>query len=534
MIPQDFLKAIAAERSVSDSEIEVLSHALAGKTIAAIASNLGIRSEAVRKRLGEVYKKFHIAGAGPGKMAKLQQILVSQYQKHQAQMLQEAGEEPLLVGATEKERSCWGEAPDVSIFYGRPRELDTLKQWIVDRECRMVAILGIGGIGKTALSVKFAREVSDEFDYLIWRSLRHSPPLKDLLENILQFLSLRSTTYSITEVNEKISQLIAFFRQHRCLLVIDGVETILKSGSLAGQYREGHENYGDFFRRLGEEPHQSSLAIASLEKPKEISLLEGKTTPVRSLLLRGLEKEYAREIFKAKGLTEEERWGELISLYRGNPLSLKIAATTIRDLFGGQVAEFLKQNTLVFGEIGNLLEQQFERLSALERELIYWLAIERQPVSLQKLRDNMLLPSSQRDMLEAMASLGRRSLLEQMTRSQEAVFSLEPAFMEYVTNQIVEQVCTEISAVFRTKKTDIIVLMRSHALIQLQAEANLQSEQRQYLLVPILNQLRRMFRSESKIQDYLTQIQPLLEGEPALEVGYAMENVRQLLNCHLS
>ena len=534
MIPQDFLKAIAAERSVSDSEIEVLSHALAGETIAAIATNLGIRPEAVRKRLGEVYKKFHIAGAGPGKMAKLQQILVSKYQEHQVQMLEEAREKTLSIATTAKERQDWGEAPDVSIFYGRRSQLDTLKEWILNQECRLIAILGMSGIGKTALSVKFAHEVSDEFDYLIWRSLRHSPPLKDLLDNILQFLSLRRGTYSITEVNEKISQLISYFRQHRCLLIFDGVETILKKDSLAGQYKEGYENYGDLFRRLGEEPHQSSLAIASLEKPKEIGLLEGETTPVRSLLLTDLEKEEARQIFKAKGLAEEDKWEELISLYRGNPLKLKIAATTIRDLFGGQVSELLKQNTLVFGDINSLLEQQFERLSALEREIIYWLAIERQSVSMQKLRDNMLLPVSQRELLEALASLGRRSLLEQETKPEEALFSLQPAFMEYVTNQIVERVSAEIREVFRTKKTEKIVMMRSHALVQLQADKELQNDQRCYFVVPIKNRLRRMFKSESKIQEYLTQIQPLLEGEPALEVGYAMENVRQLLNNHLS
>ena len=47
--------------------------------------------------------------------------------------------------------------------------------------CRLVAILGMGGIGKTALAVKLAEQVQDRFEYLFWRSLRNAPPVEDIL-----------------------------------------------------------------------------------------------------------------------------------------------------------------------------------------------------------------------------------------------------------------------------------------------------------------------------------------------------------------
>ncbi len=45
------------------------------------------------------------------------------------------------------------DAPDISSFYGRTSELATLQQWILQERCRLVAILGISGIGKTAIAL---------------------------------------------------------------------------------------------------------------------------------------------------------------------------------------------------------------------------------------------------------------------------------------------------------------------------------------------------------------------------------------------
>ncbi|MCC5623039.1 LuxR C-terminal-related transcriptional regulator, partial [Nostoc sp. CHAB 5715] len=78
-IPKDFLLALAQERSLSSSELEVLLYAVQDKSPNAIAKELGISAEAVRKRLSEVYKKFQVSGSGPGKLTKLQQVIESEY-----------------------------------------------------------------------------------------------------------------------------------------------------------------------------------------------------------------------------------------------------------------------------------------------------------------------------------------------------------------------------------------------------------------------------------------------------------------------
>jgi hypothetical protein len=65
----------------------------------------------------------------------------------------------------------------------------------------------------------------------------------------------------------------------------------------------------------------------------------------------------------------------------------------IQEICNGNISYFLQQNTLVLSDrLRTLLKQQINRLSELEKEVVYWLAIERQPISLSRLRANLLLP----------------------------------------------------------------------------------------------------------------------------------------------
>ena len=92
----------------------------------------------------------------------------------------------------------WGEAPDVSIFHGRIEELATLTSWIVDQppvgHCRLAAVLGIGGVGKTAVAVKLVQKIQSDFEIVIWRSLSNAPPLETLLSEIIPLVSSQQET----------------------------------------------------------------------------------------------------------------------------------------------------------------------------------------------------------------------------------------------------------------------------------------------------------------------------------------------------
>lgn len=265
-------------------------------------------------------------------------------------------------GASSKQPQDWGDAIDVSTFYGRTKEVAKLVQWLVQDRCRLVAVLGMGGIGKTALVAKLAKQIQDEFDYLIWRSLRNAPPVQDFLVELLQFFSQQQETNLPETVDGKILRLIEYLRSSRCLVVLDNAETILAPRDRIGRYQEGYEGYGQLLRCVAETPHYSCLVLTSREKPRGLAAKEGETLPVRSLQLIGLPSSAGRKIFKARGSfwASEDEWRFLIEHYAGNPLALKMVAPVIKNLFNSSVyrfLDFLKQGTFVFDDTSKLSQK---------------------------------------------------------------------------------------------------------------------------------------------------------------------------------
>src|SRR5258707_6495322 len=162
------------------------------------------------------------------------------------------------------------------------------------------------------------------------------------------------------------------------------------------------------------------------------------------MTLAGLEQEACQQLLQDSNLPGEE--GEYRSLTERcsrNPLALKVVAATIRDLFGGNITEFLSQGIILFGDTRGLLDQQFEHLSALEGAILCWLALAREPLALGDLVQESISPVPGKELLEALGALRPRSLLDRGEAGGS--FTLHPVVMEYVAERLVGQVAQEIT-----------------------------------------------------------------------------------------
>lgn len=425
------------------------------------------------------------------------------------------------------------EAPDVCIFYGRSDELETLERWVLgtagesaSKRCRLVAILGMGGIGKSSLTAKLVERIagtqdqpSGKFEFVVWRSLRNAPTVEDTLNGLIRFVSGQRAIQLPQSLDGLIRELIRYLHEYRCLLILDNTESILRGKERAGFYREGYEGYGELIRRIGESVHQSCLILTSREKPREVGLLAGQSYPVQTLPLLGLNATDGQKLLDAKGLADVgEAPHQLFNRCSGNPLALQLAATMVQEFYWGDIANFLAEGSVVRDYIRDLLDSQFERLTVLDQEIVYWLAIHREPVSLSDLMEDLVSPIPVSRLRESLDSLLRRCLVECI----QAEFTLQNVVMEYVTDQFIEQIYDEI-----IQKN--LVLFNRHALVRAQAKDHLRTAQIRLVLRPLADRLVAYFRSHEAICQALQQVLAVLRVGLSQKVGYGAGNLLNLL-----
>jgi hypothetical protein len=443
---------------------------------------------------------------------------------HPTAALRRAATQPLPVATSTAGHHAWGSAPDVERFVGRTPERATLRQWVLDDRCRVIGVLGMGGIGKTLLATRMARELEARFEHVYWRGLHNAPSFGDWLAGAIAVLSPHDPALSAGEA-QRIDRLLVVVNESPSLFIIDNFETVLQTGERSSEYLPGCAGYGRLLKLLNETPHQSCILLTSREEPPELRPLKGSDGPVRVLSLSALAPEGVRELLRDKNLAGTSvAWTKLVEHYGGNGLALRIIGETIRELFGGNIVDFLTDvdgpHGGVVEGIRQLLESQIERLSELEQRVLRCLAVEREPVTFAELSDDMATVAARGAVRDATMALLRRSLLER--RERGPTFLLQPVVLEYVTGQLTTRISDEIA------RGDPLEL-REQPLLKATARDHVRRSQERLILQPIIRQLTSRLGSARALKEQLGVLLDRLRCLSPGEQQYGPGNVVNLL-----
>ena len=520
-------------RNLSDVQKFILRGALQGQTYEQIAESSNYSVSYLKKYVGHSLWKL-LSEALDEKVSKTNFREALEREFHRCSAPPVVASPPLDQNRIRQTTAILIEVPHIPVFFGRTDELIKLEQWLTKDSCRIVLLSGIGGIGKTALAAKLSQQIRSDFEYIIWQSLREAPRAKTVVNNLVNSFFYHSGIDVKKHVDSEFLKLTHYLNRHRSLIVLDDFESILHGGEIAGQYQEIYKEYDDFIRELTTEHHKSCLLLISREQPAEIAAQSGDSLPIRSLKIKNLSIEDAKSILETKGISRIERGVEdLIQLYRGNPSILKIVSTTIKELFNGSISQFLKQNTILLDDlIINLIQEQFERLSDLEKGVIYCLAIEEKSVNISQIKENSkFLVSTSSELMKILQSLKRRSFLEEELREEEneVMFTLQPMLKKYVVNRLFEQICNDISSFFETKSIRKIGLIKTNLLFSSHTQNSISTKQNFLCPKLMIESLTAILNSEISLKTHLQEILLSLEKEAPHNIGHAIVNILYLI-----
>jgi len=209
--------------------------------------------------------------------------------------------------------------PPVRNWVGRSQELEALKDQLLNPETTAnaitsVCVVGLAGIGKTTLASQLVRQLQKENSHFVisaWESLRSAtgiaPRFDGIIDSLLCTLSNGEITAAFTVQDDylkKTEKLVKLLKDKPCLVVLDNVETVLKTcqAAGAGYFANDCAEYAWLFKQLAETEHQSKVIFTSRETLAELPCKEN-----HIISLTGLDQKAAVTLLQSFNLTATPR-----------------------------------------------------------------------------------------------------------------------------------------------------------------------------------------------------------------------------------
>jgi len=245
-------------------------------------------------------------------------------------------------------------------FIGRERELDEVKALL--KKSRLLTLLGMGGLGKTRLSLQVAAQTIQDYPDGAW--FLDLAPLRDpalVVGEAAQVLEVRE------EPDRPLIQtLCAHLRGRRLLIVIDNCEHLIHAcADMAHAILKAAPNVRMIAssREALHVPGEHGYPILPLPVPNRGDSLPtlAKLTAVRLFVARAQQHKPSFELNER----EAPAVAELVARLEGIPLALELAAARVRSLSVADINKRLNDRYKILTGGDRVLQQRQQTLRAL-------------------------------------------------------------------------------------------------------------------------------------------------------------------------
>jgi len=339
-------------------------------------------------------------------------------------------------------------------FTGREKGRKELTEWFKNDSNSMFVYIALGGMGKSALAWYWLTEDilkrANSLKGVIWWSFYDKEAgFESFLNHSIEYASEgKVDAKKIESGRDKMDDLYTLLSEKRFILVLDGVERLLRAYAGMGSPYQGDDvkeddredfhsciepNCGTFLQMLASVPKTKTL-ITTRICPKVLDDLDG----VICQELKQMDKEDAVEFFKRQGVKgTRAEIEEVCSAYGFHPLCLRLlSGMIVHDMkYRGDIKAWTKHNPLpkLVPKEHHILEPAYNSLDKKKQEFISKLSAFRNPVDYDALSifDDF---DSEEKFNEVLIELVDRGMLFRHEKSNK--FDLHPIVRKYCYDRL--------------------------------------------------------------------------------------------------
>jgi len=255
-------------------------------------------------------------------------------------------------------------------FKGRSQDFALLNRWANDPDTRTIAITGIGGQGKTAMTGRWLKQERHEklkdipvFYWSFYTDLDAGKFLEQVVEFCLPIVHVRGKV----EI-EPISFILSVVQQARLLLVLDGLEVLQEEGGSPNHGAINHPLLSSFLQSWVKLPHKGLMLLTSRFHFPQLARYSG--VGYHQLDLVRLSKEDGVSLLDKLDIFGDKKLkGTYVEKLNGHPLALRVLASAVKRGCHGDISQCQSEQILFKGGEGKLSEKLQHLLSFYESQL---------------------------------------------------------------------------------------------------------------------------------------------------------------------